>query len=82
MLSYLADGDFVTPATIDAIVEPLGDPGRLPTVKDLAQRVADAMGKPLATDLYARLYPRTHGPGVLRYTPPTPASVLLPHSLR
>lgn len=74
LLSFIADDDLITPRLIRDVADAIGSPAELPTVREMAEVVAEKTGQPFATDVYHRLYvplstffPHPSAPALLRH---------------
>lgn len=66
LISYIADGDPITPGLVEDVAAAFGTPATLPSMRDMAEVVSAKTGEPFATDVYHRLY--------------VPLSTLFPHA--
>jgi hypothetical protein len=56
MLGNIGFGEILTPEVLAAIDVEIGGAGSLPSVRKMAERVSQAIGDPLVTNLYWRVY--------------------------
>jgi len=77
LMSYIADGDPISPALVNEVAATFGTATDLPSLLDMANVVAAKTNESFATDVYHRLYiplstffPHSSGPALLLHVKP------------